>query len=46
LLVGLLAIAAQVVAFYVRFGRWNTDAFILDYLLIFLAGALGGLILI
>jgi len=45
-LLGLLTIAAQMVRFYVRFGRWNTDAFILDYLLIFLAGALGGLILI
>jgi hypothetical protein len=46
LLVGLLIVAAQVITFYVRFGRWNMDAFILDYLLIFLAGALGGLILI
>jgi hypothetical protein len=46
LLVGLLAIAAQAVTFYLRFDRWNTDAFIVDYLLIFLAGALGGLILI
>ena len=46
LLVGLLAVAAQVLTFYVRFGRWNTDAFIVDYLFIFLAGALGGLILI
>jgi hypothetical protein len=46
LLVGLLAIAAQAVTFYLRFDRWNTDVFIVDYLLIFLAGALGGLILI
>ena len=46
LLVGLLAIVGQVVTFYIRFGRWNTDAFIVDYLLIFLAGALGGWILI
>jgi hypothetical protein len=46
LLVGLLTVAAQMLTFYVRFGRWNTDAFIVDYLLIFLAGALGGLILI
>lgn len=43
---GLLTVAAQVLNFYVRFGRWNTDAFFLDYLLMFLAGALGGLILI
>ena len=46
MLVGLLTIVAQVVTFYLRFGRWNTDAFIVDYLIIFLAGALGGLILI
>jgi hypothetical protein len=46
LLVGLLTVAAQVLTFYVRFGRWNTDAFIVDYLLIFLAGALGGFILV
>jgi hypothetical protein len=46
LLVGLLAIVGQVVTFYIRFGRWNMDAFIVDYLLIFLAGALGGWILI
>ena len=46
LIVGLLVVAAQVITFYVRFGRWNTDAFFLDYLLMFLAGALGGLILI
>ena len=46
LLVGLLAIVGQVVTFYIRFGRWNMDAFIVDYLLIFLAGTLGGWILI
>jgi hypothetical protein len=46
LLVGLLIVIAQVITFYLRFGRWNTNAFFLDYLLIFLAGALGGLILI
>ena len=45
-LVGLLTIAAQVITFYIRFGNWNTDAFIVDYLLMFLAGMLGGLILI
>jgi hypothetical protein len=44
--VGLLVVAAQVITFYIRFGRWNTNAFIVDYLLIFLAGTLGGLILI
>ena len=46
LVVGLLVVAAQVITFYVRFGRWNTNAFFLDYLLMFLAGTLGGLILI
>jgi hypothetical protein len=45
-IIGLLVVVAQVVTFYVRFGRWNTDAFFVDYLLIFIAGALGGLILI
>ena len=46
LLIGLLTIAYQVVTFYARFGRWNTDAFFFDYILFFLAGVLGGLILI
>ena len=46
LVVGLLVVAVQVITFYIRFGRWNTNAFFLDYLLMFLAGALGGLILI
>ena len=44
--VGLLVVAAQVLTFYIRFGRWNTNAFFVDYLLIFFAGTLGGLILI
>ena len=46
LVVGLLVVAAQVITFYIRFGRWNTNAFFVDYLLIYLAGTLGGLILI
>ena len=46
LLVGLLAVAAQVVTFYLRFGRWNTEATFVEYLFFFLAGALGGSILI
>ena len=46
LIIGLLVVAAQVITFYVRFGRWNTSAFFVDYLLMFLAGVLGGLILI
>lgn len=43
---GLLAIAAQVITFYVRFGRWNMDATLGQYLAFFVAGALGGWILI
>jgi hypothetical protein len=45
-LVGLLTVAAQIIAFYVRFGRWNTDATFVDYLSFYVAGTLGGLILI
>jgi hypothetical protein len=44
--VGLLAIVVQVLTFYLRFGRWNTDARFAEYLFFFLAGALGGSILI
>jgi hypothetical protein len=46
LLVGLLSVAAQVITFYVRFGRLNTDSPPEDYLFFFLAGTLGGWILI
>ncbi len=46
LLVGLLSVAAQVVTFYLRFGRWNTEATFMEYLFFFLAGSLGGTILI
>ena len=42
---GLLSVIAQIMLFYVRFGRWNTDSTPTDYLLFFLAGALGGWIL-
>ena len=45
-MVGLLVVVAQVITFYIRFGRWNNNALFLDYLLMFAAGALGGLILI
>lgn len=45
-IVGCFVVAAQVITFYVRFGRWNTEADLTDYLFFFLAGALGGLILI
>ncbi|HJS19139.1 MAG TPA: hypothetical protein VJ785_10330 [Anaerolineales bacterium] len=43
---GLLSVAAQIIVFYARFGRWNTDSVFTDYLLFFLSGALGGWILI
>jgi hypothetical protein len=46
LLAGLFTVAYQVVTFYLRFGRMNTDATFVDYLLFFFAGTLGGLILI
>ena len=46
LLVGLLSAVAQAFTYYFRFGRWNTDATATEYLLFFLAGALGGVILI
>jgi hypothetical protein len=43
--VGLLSVAAQIILFYARFGRWNMDAAYTDFLLFFLAGAIGGWIL-
>lgn len=46
LVVGLLSIVAQVIISYLRFGRWNTAATFAEYLFFFLAGALGGSILI
>jgi hypothetical protein len=46
LIVGLFAIAAQVVWFFFRFGRWNIDASLTEYLLFLLAGTIGGVILI
>jgi hypothetical protein len=46
LLVGLLSITAQVITYFVRFGRWNTESPFEDYLFFFLAGTLGGWILI
>jgi hypothetical protein len=45
LAVGLLSVAAQLLTFYIRFRRWNTDSTFTDNLLFFLAGALGGCIL-
>lgn len=46
LLVGLLSIVAQIITFYVRFGRFNTDATLAQFLFFYLSGALGGWILI
>ena len=46
LVIGLLAVAAQVLTFYFRFGSWNTTATFAEYLFFFLAGALGGSTLI
>ena len=43
---GLLTVAAQVLTFYARFDRWNADSSFMDYLSFFIAGTLGGLILI
>jgi hypothetical protein len=46
LVVGLLSIVAQIATFYMRFGKWNVSSTMLDYVLFFLTGTLGGLILI
>ena len=46
LLVGLLSVVAQIAVFYGRFGKWNAYSTGLDYILFFVAGTLGGLILI
>jgi hypothetical protein len=46
LFVGLLSVVAQITFFYVRFGKWNAYSTVLDYLLFFGAGTLGGLLLI
>jgi peptidoglycan/LPS O-acetylase OafA/YrhL len=46
LLVGLLSVVAQIAVFYVRFGKWNANSTVLDYILFFVAGMLGGLILV
>ena len=44
--VGLLSVAAQVVSFYLFFGYWNSASTWVDYGFFFLAGSLGGLVLI
>jgi hypothetical protein len=45
ILVGLLSIVAQVFTFYIRFGFFNTQASFANYVSFFLAGTLGGSIL-
>ncbi len=44
--VGVISIIWQTLAYYIRFGEFNPFASLIDYLIFFLAGALGGLILI
>jgi hypothetical protein len=44
--VGLFSVVAQTAVFFVRFGKWNASSTVLDYLLFFAAGTVGGLILI
>ena len=46
LLVGLLSVATQISVFYVRFGKWNASSTVLDFILFFVSGTFGGLILI
>ncbi|WKZ35267.1 MAG: hypothetical protein QY332_16765 [Anaerolineales bacterium] len=46
LLTGALSALWQVATYYLRFGQLNPHALLTDYLLFFLAGALGGWILL
>lgn len=46
LLVGFLSVITQIAVFFVRFGKWNASSTVLDYILFFVAGTLGGFILI
>jgi hypothetical protein len=46
LLVGLLSFVVQVLTYYIRFGKWNEFSTTVDIIMFFLAGTLGGLILI
>lgn len=45
-LVGLVSVLAQMITYYLRFRRWNTESPFADYFFFFLAGTLGGFILI
>ena len=44
--VGILVITAQMITYFLRFGNWNTESPFADYVFFFLAGVLGGFILI
>ncbi len=46
ILIGLLMPVLQMVIFYLRFGEVNLDDSLFDYMIFFLAGTLGGLILV
>jgi hypothetical protein len=43
--VGILAVAAQIITYVLRFGSWNAESPFSDYLLFFMSGALGGFVL-
>lgn len=43
---GVLTLVAQIIFFYIRFGRMNADAAFMDYVSFFFAGTMGGLVLI
>ena len=45
-LIGLLTPVLQIAIFYFRFQKTNQDSSLLDHIMFFLAGSLGGLILI
>ena len=46
LLVGLLSVLAQVITYSLRFERLNTESPFADYVFFFLAGTIGGFVLI
>ena len=43
---GILSVAAQMLTYYLRFGIWNTESPLSDYVFFLIAGILGGCILI
>src|SRR5688572_22629783 len=44
--VGIISVLWQVLTYYIRFGKFNEFATPIEYLMFFIAGVLGGLILI